>query len=99
MTPTAAPRFFGFLLTCLLFRTSSSQSGELTAVRLLLTGARLIRPRRAQQRIHPIIHTLSHLCCYNTPLLGGRQGWANQTFFFFLVFFDRESRLPKMLVT
>ncbi|TNN03135.1 receptor tyrosine-protein kinase erbB-4 isoform X2 [Takifugu rubripes] len=26
MTPTAAPRFFAFLLTCLLFRASSSQS-------------------------------------------------------------------------
>lgn len=78
MTPTAAPRLFGFLLTCLLFRASSSQSGELAAVRLL------IRPRRAQRRVHQIIHTLSHLCCYNTPLLGGgggRQGWANQTFF------------------
>lgn len=82
MTTTAVPRFFGVLLTCLLFRASSSQSGELTAVRLLLTGARLIPPRRAQRRIHQIIHTLSHLYCYNTPLLGGRQGWANQTLFF-----------------
>ncbi|CAG09251.1 unnamed protein product [Tetraodon nigroviridis] len=73
MTPTTAPCFFGFLLTCLFYRSSSSQSGELTAVRPRLPGAPPSCPRRVWQHTHQS-YTLSPSLLLYFALYFGRGG-------------------------